>query len=91
MLNELPTVAQRAHQARLILDGYGLERAGRVGFVDRMFEFAIRSTRDNCSVVESSTSPANDGFPVLWAVTWRVRAAAWMLDHRRVLETAIVA
>jgi hypothetical protein len=91
--NDLPSVAQRARQARLILDGYGLERADRVAFVDQMIEFAIRSTREeaiNYNVVESSVSPANDGFPVLWAVTWRARAAAWMLDHRRVLETAIV-
>jgi hypothetical protein len=90
--NELPTAAQRAHQARLILDGYELDRAERVGFVDRMIEFAIRSAREeaiNYSVVESSTSPATDGFPVLWAVTWRARAAAWMLDHRHVLEAAI--
>jgi thiamine kinase-like enzyme len=93
-MNELPTLAQRANQARLILDGYGLERSDRVGFVDRMIEFAIRSTREeaiNYNVVESSTSPGNDGFPVLWAVTWRARAAAWMLDHRQLLEATIAA
>ena len=92
-MNGLPPAAQRAHQARLILDAYGLDSADRVGFVDRMIEFAIRSTREeavNCNVGSSSPSPANDGFPVLWAITWRARSAAWMLDHRRLLEAAIV-
>jgi hypothetical protein len=32
-MSELPPVAQRANQARVILDGYGLERSDRVGFI----------------------------------------------------------
>ena len=26
-----------------------------------------------------------DGFPIMWAITWRSRAAAWMLEHRALL------
>jgi len=40
-------------------------------------------------VTEATPSPAADGFPVLWGVTWRTRAACWMLDHRTDLERAI--
>ncbi len=60
--------------------------------MDRMVEFAIRSTRKEArdrAVGPSTVSPAADGFPLLWAVTWRARAAAWMLDHRRTLESAL--
>lgn len=52
-----------------------------------------RSARDEAivhQVAPPSPSPATDGFPLLWAITWRTRAAAWMLDHRRELETAVL-
>ena len=32
---------------------------------------------------------AADGYPIMWAITWRARAAAWMLDHRPLLERAL--
>lgn len=91
-LNGLAPPEDRARQLRLVLDGYGLDRADRVGFVDRMIEFAVRSARDEAvgyRVGPDSASPADDGFPVLWGVTWRTRAAAWMFDHRRMLEAAL--
>jgi Phosphotransferase enzyme family len=92
-LNGLPSALDRARQAALILDGYGLDRHHRIGFVDKMIEFAIRSARDEAHtahVVPDTVSPAPDGFPLLWAVTWRARAAAWMLDHRTILDNAII-
>ena len=91
-LNGLPDEAARMRQCALILDGYRLEPADRVGFVDRMIEFAIRSARDEAEVhhvTPDQTSPAPDGFPTLWAIAWRSRAAAWMLDHRPQIERAI--
>ena len=91
-LNGLGSPGARARQVRLIVDGYGLDPSERVGFVDRMIEFAIRSAREEAAdyhVAPSSVSPAEDGFPVLWAVTWRARAAAWMIDHRSTLEAAL--
>ena len=57
-----------------------------------MIEFAIRSARDEAQqyrVTEESESPAFDRFPVLWGVTWRTRAAAWMLDHEAKIQAAI--
>ena len=75
-----------------LLDGYGLERSARPGLVDRMIEFAIRSAREEAvaaGVTPDTPSPTEDGFPLLWAMTWRTRAAAWMLDHRSQLDAAL--
>lgn len=88
----LPSAAARAGQVRLLLDGYGLPRAERVGFVDKLVEFAVRAARAEAveARVIPDTPPVTDtGFPVLWAVTWRTRSAAWMLDHRALLERAL--
>ena len=92
LLNLLPDAEQRALQARLILDGYGLAYSDRVGFVDRMIHLAIWSAREEAiehNVVPDSASPSPNGFPILWAMTWRTRSAAWMLDHRAMLQKII--
>jgi len=67
LLNLLPDAEQRALQARLILDGYGLAYSDRVGFVDRMIHLAIWSAREeainttSCPIRESKSN----GFPIL--------------------------
>jgi hypothetical protein len=43
------------------------------------------------SVTPETTSPDPRGYPTLWAVAWRARAAAWMIDHRSLIQTAITA
>jgi hypothetical protein len=91
-MNGLPDTEQRALQARLILDGYGLANSDRVGFVDRMINLAVRSAREEAiefDVVPDTLSPSPSGFPILWAVTWRTRSAAWMLDRRPMLQKII--
>lgn len=91
-LNALPDTARRLAQCAAILDGYELSSDQRVGFVDKMIEFALHSTRDEAqtyAITSDTTSPAPDGFPILWAVTWRARAAAWMLDHRSEIERSM--
>ncbi|HEX4868763.1 MAG TPA: phosphotransferase, partial [Acidimicrobiales bacterium] len=91
-LHGLPPRHERARGARLVLDGYELPAAERAGFVDCMIEFAVRSARDEaivCGVTPTTVSPGDDGFPTLWAITWRARAAAWMYDHRVELERII--
>jgi hypothetical protein len=91
-LNQLPDAESRFRQAKLIADGYGLDRELRHGFVDRMIELAIRSAREEAieyHVTPETASPAPEGFPILWAVTWRSRSAAWMIDHREDLQMTI--
>ena len=90
--NGLPGPAERARQLGLILDGYGLARDERLGFVDKLAEMAVRSARQEAidhDVGPDSTAIAADGFPVLWGITWRARAAAWTLEHRPLLEREI--
>ncbi|MEZ5226306.1 MAG: phosphotransferase [Acidimicrobiales bacterium] len=90
--NNLGSPAERIAQLVTFLDGYGLERAARPALVDMMIEFAIRSAREEAVVGRigpDTPSPDLEGFPVLWAITWRTRAAAWMLDHRSQLLAAL--
>jgi hypothetical protein len=92
VLNQLAPPVDRARHAAIILDGYGLAKADRKGFVDKMIEFAIRSARDEAissQIGPETASPSPNGFPLLWAVTWRARSAAWMLDHRAVLQSEV--
>jgi thiamine kinase-like enzyme len=91
-LNHLPDADARARQARLIADGYRLSPSDRVDFVDRMIQLAIRSAREEAvryDVAPPTESPAPDGYPILWAVAWRSRSAAWMLDHRDMLRKTV--
>lgn len=88
----LGTVEDRGRQLVALVDGYGLGSDRRVGLVDRMVEFAIRAARDEAvqyAVGPETLSPADDGFPITWAISWRARAASWMLDHRGVLDRAL--
>jgi len=89
----LPSLADRARQARLILDGYGLPARERAGFADKMITFAVHSAR--AEAVEFGVTPETTagltatGYPFVWAIAWRVRSASWMLTHRSRLEQAL--
>jgi len=90
---DLPSPEHRAHQVRLLLDGYGLARPDRVDFVDKMVEIAVHSAR--AEAVQYGVTPdtaaaiAASGYAVMWAITWRARSASWMMRHRRILERAL--
>jgi hypothetical protein len=98
----LPPLDARARQVRAIADGYGLARRDRTRLVDRMIEVAVRSAAQeaiDAGVSATTTSPATigrmgggpptSGHDLLWAISWRARSAAWMLEHRRVLARAL--
>jgi hypothetical protein len=89
----LPGMAERARQARLILDGYGLPGRDRKDFVDKMITFAVHSARSEAIefgvTPETSTGVSGTGYPFAWAITWRVRSASWMLTNRSLLQHAI--
>ena len=87
----LPPLAERAKQLRAMVDGYGLSRAQRRGFVDRMIEVAVSATvaeADEAGVTPN-TKPEDLDHQVPWAMAWRARSALWMLRHRRPLQSAL--
>lgn len=90
----LDSPSARARQVRLIADGYGAEQGARAVLVDRMLALAIHEARAeavSAEVTPDSTEAVRaDGYPILWAVTWRARSASWILTHRRTLEAALV-
>jgi hypothetical protein len=86
----LPPIAERARQLAAIVDGYGLPASQRMGVVDLMIQVAICDTAaeaDDAAVTPEATAHS----VALWAMAWRARSAAWMIRHRRLLETALEA
>jgi len=58
-----------------------------------MVEVAVNAARAEAVVAgvtpDSADAIDSDGYPVLWAITWRARSAAWMMRHRRLLLATI--
>jgi len=89
-IEHLPPAADRARQLAAIVDGYGLTAAQRRGFVSQMIEFAVCDAAGEAD--DAAVTPETTAHPVaLWAMAWRARSAAWMIRHRRLLETALTA
>lgn len=88
-LQGLPEARTRASHFRSILEGYGLAASRRREVVDRMIELAVHSARAEAVMarVTPEEAVAADGYPVLWAITWRARSASWMMRHRTLLLT----
>jgi Ser/Thr protein kinase RdoA (MazF antagonist) len=99
----LPDVAARARLLLAFCEGYGLSREQRTCLVDQMLEVAVRTAAQeaiDAGVRPDGTSPTamgllgggapSSGDTLLWAVTWRVRSARWMSEHRATLERALV-
>jgi hypothetical protein len=88
----LPDARTRARHFHSILDGYGLSTRRRTEVVDRMIELAVHSARAEAVMAgvtpETADAVDPDGYPVLWAITWRARSASWMIRHRALLLAA---
>lgn len=85
----LPGAEERAHQLRAFLDGYELPPQERESFVSHMIEYAIRDcAREAIEAQDTPESRADDALPP-WAMAWRARSAAWMIQHRALLDRAI--
>jgi Ser/Thr protein kinase RdoA (MazF antagonist) len=95
----LPDVGSRGQLLAAFCEGYRVEPSLRERLVDLMVEVAVRTaaqeaidggvTPVSAAPVERGQlagGPAFTGHELLWAVTWRVRSARWMLQHRQVLE-----
>ncbi|MGO6966643.1 aminoglycoside phosphotransferase family protein [Rhizobium leguminosarum] len=83
----LGSVTMRAQQVRLLLDGYGLSRKQRGGFVDKLIMFAVHDAAEQAR--ETAVTPETTDAEPLWAIAWRTRSASWMLRHRLTLEAAL--
>jgi aminoglycoside phosphotransferase (APT) family kinase protein len=86
-LQGLSPLVDRARHVRLILDGYEMPSAERVGFVDKMIEFAVHDAAGEA--IQASVTPDTSNPAALWGITWRTRSAAWMLRHRSTLQSAL--
>lgn len=82
------SVQDRAHQLRLLVDGYGLPRGRREHLLDLMVEVAVADAKtqaDEADITPTSTDPTP-----LWAMTWRIDSAEWMLRHRSLLRDSLL-
>ena len=88
----LPSLEVRARQLRAIVDAYGLSTAQRRRIVDLIIGYAIHDAAeqdDEFGVTHKMVDPMPDGYPIIWGLTWRIRAAAWVYRNRDTLETTI--
>jgi hypothetical protein len=86
-VNDLPSAADRAGHARLIVEGYQLPAADRRHLVGVMIELAVQDAADQAR--QACVTPASTDVAPLWGITWRTRSAAWMLRHRRILDQTL--
>jgi ribosomal protein S18 acetylase RimI-like enzyme len=81
--------ADRARQLGLFADAYGLADDDRRGLVDRMAEVALRGIAfdaDDATVTMEFVGP----HPMIYGMAWQARGGVWILDHRDVLEAALL-
>ena len=83
----LPPLADRAELLRAMVDAYGLPTRQRRGLVDRMIEFAVHYTAYQAD--DGGVTPESTEHELIWALAWPARSAAWMLRHRRMLQSAL--
>ena len=90
-LEGLPNVNTRAQQLRAVVEGYGLAKYERVGFVDNIAEFVIFATAAEADAANIKIDTPLDKLDaqVPWALAWRARSAAWITKNRRVLQNAL--
>ena len=90
----LPSLEVRARLFRAIVDAYGLSKTQRQVIVDLIIGYAIHDAAEQADafgVTPGAVDPMPDGYPIIWGLAWRTRAAAWMYRHRDVLERAVTA
>ena len=89
--NGLPPLADRARQLGMFADAYGLNGAERSQLVTRMIDHAVRDAANELTEaggLKMAKVPTGPPDP-RWAVAWRLRSAAWLVEHRRLLEAAL--
>lgn len=86
-LYELPDPENRARQARLVCEGYGLDRKGRAELTQQMLEVVI------CETAHEAIDPALtfDAQGPLWGFAWRTRSLYWIWRNRALLHRTLTA
>ena len=74
-----------------MVDGYGLAQSERHGFIDLMIEFVVNDTVEQAddAGVTPETTPDRVAPELVWALSWRARAAAWLYRNRGTLQNAL--
>jgi len=85
----LPDAETRAQWLRAFLDGYELSKYERVGLVTRMIEWAVRDTAAFARQKDFKCVEGHANAQHLWLMSWQIRAADWMLNHRAMLQNVI--
>ena len=85
----LPSVEVRAHQMRMLLDGYGVPRFQRVGFIEKVRDFVIFSAANEA--ISARVTMDSKEIALLWGISWRTRSAAWIIRHQAALNRIIMA
>lgn len=79
----------RGRQVKLLLDGYQLPAAQRVGFMGRVRDFAMLNASNEIS--SNLSLEASDPAALLEAVIWRTRSAGWLVRHHDTLDAIVSA
>jgi hypothetical protein len=86
-MNGLPNAATRIRQVRILVDAYGLPGTSRHQLAYRMIELAAQSAANE--VIEQQITPQTEHAPRVWGIAWQTRSVAWLVRHRRALESAL--
>lgn len=84
----LGSVEARGRQVRMLLDGYGLAAAQRVGFVGMIRAFAVLNAANEIIETTANSAPV-DAAGLLEAVIWRSRSAGWLVRHYDTLDRIV--
>lgn len=85
----LGSVEARGKQVKLLLDGYELPLARRLGFISLVRDFATLNAANEISA--NLPLQATDPAALLDAVIWRSRSAAWLVKHHDTLDRIVTA
>jgi hypothetical protein len=83
----LGSVEVRGRHVKMLLDGYELPKADRVGFMGLVRDFAVLNAANELS----STLGLQEADPkgLLEAVIWRSRSAGWLVKHHDTLDRIV--
>lgn len=77
----LGSARSRAKQVKLLLDGYHLPKAARLGFVDLIRDFAILNAANEA--IEAGVRPNSSDSTPAWGIAWRAKSAAWIIRNHK--------